>query len=172
MMTLSFAFFLFMVIFAFIGAMRGWAKELLVTFSVILSLFSLEVAQRYLGPFRDFFNPPNGASEFWVRFFLIVLLVFFGYQTPRLAKFGEGKFIREKFRDSILGFIAGWMNGFLIVGTLWFFLADSDYPFKNYITRPEVAPIYWAYLAPVWLKVPVIYFAIAVSFIFILIVLI
>jgi uncharacterized membrane protein required for colicin V production len=172
MMTLSFAFFLFMVIFAFIGAMRGWAKELLVTFSVIVALFVLEVMQRYLGPMRGFFAEPNGASEFWVRFFIIVALVFFGYQTPRLAKFGEGKFVREKFRDSILGFITGWMNGFLIIGTLWFFLADSNYPFKNYITRPDAAPLFWAYLAPMWLKVPVIYFAIAVAFIFIIIVLI
>ena len=39
MMTLVFTFWLCVVIFGVVGAMRGWAKELLVTFSIVLALF-------------------------------------------------------------------------------------------------------------------------------------
>ena len=39
MISLVSAFWLFVIIFGLIGAMRGWAKELLVAFSVILAIF-------------------------------------------------------------------------------------------------------------------------------------
>ena len=38
MVTLNFLFWMFVILFGVIGAMRGWAKELLVTFSAILAL--------------------------------------------------------------------------------------------------------------------------------------
>ena len=42
MMSLTFVFWLFVVLFAMIGAMRGWARELIVTFAVIQDLAQLE----------------------------------------------------------------------------------------------------------------------------------
>lgn len=170
MMTLTFAFWMYVVVFGIIGAMRGWAKELLVTFSVILSMFLLEVMGRYLPPVREFFAAPNGSSEFWVRTFVVIMLSFFGYQTPSLTKFAGGKFAREKLADSLLGFFLGALNGFLIVGTLWYFMHDSNYPFKSYISKPDPTPAMIAYLAPRWLGIPGIYFAIAIAFLFVLVV--
>jgi uncharacterized membrane protein required for colicin V production len=170
MMTLSFAFWMFVVLFAIIGAMRGWAKELIVTFSVILALFFLEVLGRYFPPVRDFLARPNGSTEFWVRTFVLVTLSFFGYQTPNITKLAATRFARERLADSLLGFFLGALNGFLIVGTLWYFLEDSSYPFPKYILRPDPAPSILAYLAPRWLGIPSIYFAIAVAFMFVLIV--
>jgi hypothetical protein len=38
MMSIIYVFWMYVVLFAIIGWMRGWAKELLVSFSVILSL--------------------------------------------------------------------------------------------------------------------------------------
>jgi uncharacterized membrane protein required for colicin V production len=170
MMTLTFAFWMFVVLFAIIGAMRGWAKELIVTFSVILALFFLEVLGRYFPPIRDFLAKPNGSTEFWVRTFVLIALSFFGYQTPNITKLGATRFARERLADSLLGFFLGALNGFLIVGTLWYFLEDSNYPFPKYITRATPPPDIIAYLAPRWLGIPVIYFAIAVAFLFVLVV--
>jgi len=170
MMTLTFAFWLFVVLFAIIGAMRGWAKELLVTFSLILALFFLEVIGRYFPPVRDFLAKPNGSTEFWVRAMVVVLLSFFGYQTPNITKLGGNRFARERLADSLLGFFLGAMNGFLIVGSLWFFLEDSNYPFPKFISKPTPPPALLAYLAPRWLGIPAIYFAIAISFLFVLVV--
>jgi uncharacterized membrane protein required for colicin V production len=170
MMTLTFAFWVYVVIFAIIGAMRGWAKELLVTFSVILALFLLEVFSRYVPPVRDFFLKPNGSSEFWVRAVLLIFLVVFGYQTPNIPKLQGTRFARERLADSLLGLFLGALNGFLIVGTLWYFMIDSEYPFKNSITPPQTPPSILAYLPPRWLGVPTIYVAVAVSFLFVLVV--
>jgi len=170
MMTLTFAFWLYVIIFMVIGGMRGWAKELLVMFSVILSLFLLEVLGRYVGPIREFFSPPNNTPEFWARTIVLVLMVFFGYQTPNLPRLGGARFARERLADSLLGVFLGAVNGFLIVGTLWYFLQDSGYPFPKYITKPSPDPVLLTYLPPRWLGIPTIYFAIAVAFLFVLIV--
>jgi len=48
MISLAVVFFLFLFLFAFVGALRGWAKEMLVTFSVVLALFMILIAQDYL----------------------------------------------------------------------------------------------------------------------------
>jgi uncharacterized membrane protein required for colicin V production len=170
MMTLTFAFWMYVIIFAVIGGLRGWAKELIVTFSVILAMFFLEVLGRYAPPIRDFFAKPNGSGEFWVRAFMLMVLAFFGYQTPNITKLAGARFARERLADSLLGVFLGALNGFLIVGTLWYFLEDSNYPFPKFITRPQPDPVLLAYLAPRWLGIPVIYFAVAVAFLFVLVV--
>lgn len=170
MMTLTFAFWLCVVVFGIIGAMRGWAKELLVTFSVILALFLLEVLGRYFPPVREFFAQPNGSTEFWARTILLLFLVFFGYQTPNIARMAASRFARERLADSLLGFFLGAINGYLIAGTLWWFLTDSGYPFPQVITAPTPTPDIMVYLPPELLGIPTIYFAIAISFLFVLIV--
>ena len=38
MMSLAIVFWMYVILFSVIGAMRGWAKEILVSFSVILAL--------------------------------------------------------------------------------------------------------------------------------------
>ena len=170
MMTLNFAFWTLVVLFAIVGAMRGWAKELLVTFSAILALFFIEIFIRYLPPVRSFFAPPNDATEFWVQTIILITMVIFGYQTPNLAKFASPKFARERFSDALLGFFLGAFNGYLIFGSIWYFLIESGYPFPDYITAPAPVPWIVAYLPPVWLGIPTIYFAVAVSFLFVLVV--
>ncbi|MBN1538074.1 MAG: CvpA family protein [Anaerolineales bacterium] len=177
MMTLTFAFWLFVALFAVIGAMRGWAKELLVTASVVLSIFVLSVLERYVPPVRDFLATPNEGPEFWLRAGVMAVLVFFGYQTPNIQKIAGGRFIREKLSDSLLGLFLGALNGFLIVGTVWYFMDQSGYPFDKYIIAPDAENAFSAsalrllpYLAPHWLGIPVIYFAVAISFIFLLVI--
>ena len=177
MMSLTSAFWLFVLIFALIGAMRGWAKELLVTFSVILALFVLSVLERYVPPVRDYFAGPNNTQIFWTRTTVVFVLVFFGYQTPNIPKFSGARFARERLSDILLGLVLGAINGFLIVGTLWFFLEQSKYPFPNFISAPDLntpigssAKALLPYLAPRWLGIPTIFFAIAVFSLFVLVV--
>ncbi len=47
MVSLTIVFWMLVIIFAVIGAMRGWAKELLVTFALILSIFVLTVLDKF-----------------------------------------------------------------------------------------------------------------------------
>ena len=177
MVSLAFVFWLFVVLFAVIGAMRGWAREILVAASVILALFVINVLERYVPPVRDFFQPPNGSPEFWARTALVIIMVFFGYQTPNIARFAQSRFVRERLSDTLLGFFLGALNGFLIVGTIWYFLDQSSYPFTRWIIPPDpnnpmtaAAAEIMPYLPPRWLGIPTIYFAIALAFIFVLVV--
>ena len=48
MMSIVYLFWLFVILFGFVGWMRGWAKELLVAFSVILALGLNHVLRRYI----------------------------------------------------------------------------------------------------------------------------
>jgi uncharacterized membrane protein required for colicin V production len=173
MIGLDVIFYLLIVLFAVIGMTRGWAKELLVTFSVILSLFILTVLEKFVPFIRDNLT---GANLFWLRGSLLAALVFFGYQGPNIPRLaGTNRFVRERLQDSLLGIFLGAVNGYLVWGTVWFFLQDAGYPF-SFIYAPPAGETADAIqrlvmiLPPCWLGAPAIYFAVAVAFAFVLVV--
>jgi uncharacterized membrane protein required for colicin V production len=176
MVTLPFVFWMFVVFFAVIGAMRGWAKELLVSFSVVLAMFIITVLERYVPFVRDYIAQSSQSSQFWVRSALLLVLVFFGYQTPNLPRLSTSKFVREKLQDSLLGLFLGALNGYLIIGTLWFYLNEANYPFYHIIPPMDGDPVgeitknMIVWMPPRLLGIPLVYFAVALSFVFILIV--
>lgn len=177
MISLNFIFWMYVILFAIIGGMRGWARELLVSFAVILCLFIISVLERFVPFIRDTLPTNAPTSVFWLRSILLVSLVFFGYQTPKFPKLaGSGRFIRDKFQDILLGLFLGAINGYLIFGTLWFYIADAGYPFDMIIppdTNTELgrAAIELLNVMPPHLfGTPTIYFAVAVSFVFVLVV--
>lgn len=173
MVSLTFTFWMFVILFALIGMMRGWAKELLVVFSVILALAFNTLLRRYVPVVSTF--PESDQSLFWIRTIIVVVLVFFGYQTVALPRFA-GKVAREKLQDSILGFVFGFLNGYLVVGTIWFYLDQAAYPFP-YIQGPDpttemgqAALNLLAIMPPRLLGEPAIYFAVILAFIFVIVV--
>ncbi len=177
MISLDVIFWMYVFLFALIGAMRGWAREILVSFSVILSLFLLSVLERFVPFIRDTLIVNNPDSFFWLRSILLVSMVFFGYQTPKFPKLAtSGRFIRDHFQDILLGLFLGAVNGYLIFGSLWFFLDDAAYPF-SFILAPDlnseigiVTQELLAFMPPVLLSGPTIYFAVAIAFVFVLVV--
>ena len=177
MISLSVLFWLFIIIFALVGAIRGWAKELLVTFSVFMALFCITVLENYVSPIKAFLIASPVTTQVWLRLIVMVMVVFFGYQTPNLPRFLENsRFMRERFQDAALGFILGGFNGFLIFGSIWYFLHVANYPFPIIIPPIAGTPAGDAalslipYLAPFWLVSPVIYYAVAIAFVFVLVV--
>lgn len=182
MIGLTAFFWFFVFLFAIIGATRGWAKELMVTFSVILALFVTTVLENYV-PVVGPMIRGDAKTAFWIKSGLLIALVFFGYQSPSLSRFSHfaDRFIREKLQDSLLGFVLGAVNAYLFVGTLLWYLqqaynALNAYPVP-FIMPPEAGtPIGEAYLnlmkwlPPVWLNGITVYIAVAIAFVFILIV--
>jgi uncharacterized membrane protein required for colicin V production len=176
MVSLSFFFYFLVLLFAIIGAMRGWAKEMLVSFSVFLAIFIISVLERYVPLIYNSFAQPGSISQFWMRVILVGVLVFFGYQTPNLSRINSSKFARERLQDTLLGLFLGAVNGYLIVGSLWMFLAQANYPFQ-YISPPvpgtplgDAALAIMNWLPPRWLGPPTIYFAVALAFLFVIVV--
>jgi len=175
-LSLTFVFWMYVFLFSIIGAMRGWAKELLVSFSVILSLTILTLLQTYIPYVRDVL-PRDSTALFWTRTSVLVVLVFFGYQTSNITRFA-GKFTRERLQDALLGIFLGAINGYLIAGSIWYFMYEASYPF-NMISDPintgvpqimDAANKIITYLPPHILGVPAIYFAVVLSFVFVLVV--
>ena len=79
MVSLVYVFWMFVILFSIIGAMRGWAKELMVSFSVILAITFINLMENYVPYVMDtLLHDPIGL--FWMRTIVIGVLVFFGYQ--------------------------------------------------------------------------------------------
>ena len=174
MMSLAVVFWMYVILFAIIGAMRGWAKEILVSMSVILALAFIALLEHYVPFIRDVLLPQKGSVLFWLRSIIVVLLVFFGYQTVNISRI-SAKVTREKLEHMILGIVIGAINGYLIAGTIWFYMADSKYPFASIISAPtgdiaKIATNMLTYMPPRLLGIPGIYFAVVICFIFVIVV--
>lgn len=176
MIGLNVLFWIFVILFAIIGLVRGWAKELLVTFGVILAIFIISVLERFVPFIRDNLTFKTGPAYFWLRLIILAALVFFGYQSPNIAKLAAtNRFVRERLQDALLGLFLGAINGYLIFGTIWFYLDSAGYPFPVILSPEgtafaEATNKMMALMPPHWLGTPAIYFAVAVAFAFVLVV--
>jgi len=178
MVSLVVIFWMYVILFALIGAMRGWARELLVSFAVILALFIITVMERYVAFIgQTLGNLPS--FQFWVRTGLLLGLVFFGYQTPNIPRLAaQARFARERLQDILLGVFLGALNGYLVAGSIWYYLHIADYPFRNVISPPtgtvaEVTVRMMALMPPQLLGgdgSTAIFFAVALAFAFVLVV--
>ena len=174
MVSLVYIFWMYVILFAIIGAMRGWAKELLVSFSVILALALNYLLRKYTPMIKDI--PPTDISFFWIRTWITVALVFFGYQT--VATFGalSGKARKEKLQDALFGAVMGAINGYLVIGTLWYYLDDAKYRFSDIFSPPTADVTAEIVRMMKWMPPqalggePIIYFAVIIAFIFIIVV--
>ena len=174
MMSIVYLFWMYVILFAIVGGMRGWAKELLVSFSVILALALNHVLRRYI-PIAQSLNETD-VSLFWVRTIILIVLVYFGYQTvvsiPHLAS----RATRERLQDTLFGIILGAVNGYLIAGTVLFYMHVANYPFPDVISKPtdpglqQTVNQMMLYMPPQLLGEPGIYFAIILAFVFVLVV--
>lgn len=175
MVSLTVVFWMYVILFGIVGAIRGWAKELLVSFSLILSLALNHVLRKYIPVVSAL--PVDSTTLFWIRSMIAVGLVYFGYQTvvsiPHLAS----RAARERLQDSLFGVVMGALNGYLIAGTVWFYLSEALYPFVKVITAPPAGSdlettinLMMKWMPPYLLGEPGIYFAVILAFIFVLVV--
>jgi hypothetical protein len=175
MMSLVYVFWMYVVLFAIIGGMRGWAKELLVSCSVVLALALNFVLQKYVPTVNAM--DPAGTSLFWLRFSLVVALVYAGYQTVASIPHLAARAVRERIQDSLFGVILGAFNGYLVAGTILYYLHEANFPFVNVISPPpsgsplEMTINYMVmYMPPHLLGEPTIYFAVILAFVFVMVV--
>ena len=121
------AFVGLVILFAVIGSLRGWTKEIIVAFSVILALFVEHVLLLPELPLKGIFDDLPAEGQFYTRTVLFVIITIFGYAGPTLVSKLGAKVAREQLQDILLGFFIGLLNGFLIVGTLLSFLDTAHY---------------------------------------------
>lgn len=174
MMSIVYVFWMYVILFAAIGMIRGWAKELLVAFSVILALALNHVLRKYIPIVQEL--QADSTSLFWIQTLVLIALVFFGYQTVALVPHLQSKATRERLQDALFGAFLGAINGYLVAGTVLFYIVQTNYQaFPNIILQPtgEMAQSVQnllTYMPPHLLGEPGIYFAVILSFIFVIVV--
>jgi len=132
MIQLSSVLWLAIFTFGVIGYLRGFDKELIALSGVILSIFSLV-------QFNSFFvsvtagagNPPR--TLFYIQAAIILIVTFFAYQTPpeRFAKLRRSRGARDLLQTRLLGVLTGGFNGYMVFGSLWYYLHEKGYPLTS-----------------------------------------
>jgi hypothetical protein len=169
-------FYLFLGVFALIGSMRGWAKELLIVFSVVLGLALIWVLENLVPVIRPLIaSNPN--IQYGVRITIIVSLTFFGYQSPKISRLAKAAERRDRIQDIMLGFVMGLVSGFFVIGTIWFYSDQAAYPgLAKYIVAPtggmlDATQSIMSKLPPVWLGQGTnVIIAVVLAFIFVMVV--
>ena len=176
MISLYILFWVFLCLFAVIGTIRRWPKELLVIPAVIIALFLITMLETYLPYIRDTISV---TARFWFRSAVLVFMTIVGYFIPNFHRVMSRQiFHRDRIDDAIFGFIIGVLNGYMIIGSIWHFLVEANYPF-DWVTAPELVTALGQntsqlieILPPQWLQGPMLYIAAAVSIILTLVVMI
>ena len=174
MMSMIYIFWMYVSLFALIGAMRGWAKELLVVFSLILALSLNHVLRKYI-PLANSLDETDPAL-FWIRVIVMVVMVFFGYQTVVSIQHLASRARSERLQDTLFGAVLGGLNGYLFSGSILYYIHIADYAVQKAITKPTDPELLqkinqmMLYMPPQFLGEPGIYIAIIAAFAFVLIV--
>jgi hypothetical protein len=174
MMSIIYVFWMYVLLFAVIGGMRGWAKELLVGFSVILSLALNHVIRKYIPLAANL--PETDASLFWVRTIILLVLVYFGYQTVISIQHLAARARSERLQDTLFGAFLGGLNGYFVAGSVLYYIHIADYAFQQVILKPtdpillEKVNQMMLYMPPQILGEPGIYFAVILAMVFVLVV--
>ncbi|QPC81926.1 CvpA family protein [Phototrophicus methaneseepsis] len=150
MLELSIIVYLMMAYFGYIGTLRGFTKEVISLAGIMLGLFAMFQFDSTIR-FELFASlPPD--QLFYVQCVIFLVIVFFAYQQRAIVgiqavreRAGGGR-SRDRGRDPlqsrVLGGLIGLLNGYLVGGTLWYFLdinrigGTGDYPLSPYITAP------------------------------------
>ncbi|MCA9912142.1 MAG: hypothetical protein KC496_02280, partial [Anaerolineae bacterium] len=85
---------------------------------------------------------PRG-QVYYIQAVIFITIVFFAYQTRAL---GEGRprrgdAGRDATQTQVLGAIVGGINGYLVSGTLWYFLDVANYPTSPAVIAPPAGTI-------------------------------
>jgi uncharacterized membrane protein required for colicin V production len=178
MINMLVIFYTFLFLFALIGSMRGWAREILVVLSVILAMAFIVIVENFL-PFLRELLLKDKEMDLWFRLLTVVVLVLFGYQTPKIARIAKAIEKKDRIQDFILGLVMGLISGYFVIGTLWYFLDQANYdPIAKYIIAPKDTPDgdsilrIIKYLPPAFLmnKVTTTFIVVVIAFIFVIVV--
>jgi hypothetical protein len=178
---LSAVFWFSVLLFGVIGLMRGWVREIQATAAAVLAMFIIEQFSPWVWrvlvdrtPAEMIATDPMGTLRRLVmlKSAILLIVVFFGYQGPILVQFatsGRAKSNRprETIQEGILGLAAGLINGYLIIGALWWYVHVGQYPFDwiisplNFPDSPSAAMLSTLplrFLGSPWLEVLVVVF--------------
>jgi hypothetical protein len=170
-------FVFYLIVWGFIGTSRGWVREVIVTFTMLFALFIYSLSQ-----FTDIMNPLWAQNEPIWRFFWrsmpFLVIVFFGYLSPVVARGRFQSSTTNRFEYSLLSFMIGVFNGYLLFSSLAFWALQAgllDGQYANLFTPPPNGWSKYFFIesaAPVILSGSLLVFVLIVVFLFVIVVLV
>lgn len=138
MVQLSTILWTLIILFAVIGLLRGWTREIVSTAGIILALFATWQFDGIL--LRPLTQGATAQQTFFLYAGILTIITFFAYQTPSIAaRLSENRYWgsrREGLQERLLGLVVGGVNGYLFFGSIWYYLDASGYPFSPFIVPP------------------------------------
>lgn len=126
------------LVFVFISIARGYAKELSTTVIILVSIFLLDVIDSRLNPlllslveivFPDFDTAASASNLLLCSVYSVLFIgaIFANYSGNTLSLGGKqaGPPV-----GTYISIAVGLMNGYFFAGTLWFYQALYEYPFR------------------------------------------
>ena len=138
MIQLASVFWLGILCFGIIGYLRGFDKELIALAGIILALFTLVQFDDFFVSLAESSGSP-ARTQFYLQMLIVLAVTFFAYQTPP-GKFTSGGRSRDRFQVRLLGTVTGAFNGYLVVGSLWYFMHIQNYPLDSVLPPAPNSP--------------------------------
>ena len=159
-------FYVMLLLFAMIGLLRGWAKEIIATMGVVLALFALQqfgpalldetlminvdqgdIVNMLPDQRQGIVPDPNTLAQRSQQFVLqagfLLVVTFFAYQTPTAAALwsarrgggpgGRLDMLGQGLVNRMMGLVIGLLNGYLVVGSVWYYAHRLGYPFGEFV---------------------------------------
>ncbi|MFP4321413.1 MAG: hypothetical protein ACLFTK_03070 [Anaerolineales bacterium] len=143
MMELSYFLQICVFFFAVIGYLRGFYREFVALAGILLGLFVLTEFDIVI----DLLIGGGGARQrYLVTAVLLIALTYFAYEqapvsfAPRAYRRARGVNLpgADTWRERTLGAVVGAFNGYLVVGSLWYFMDQLEYPLEPLFMQPLV----------------------------------
>lgn len=119
------------IFFALIGALQDWQRQLIVTTAMLLGFFAIFQFDSLLR--GSLYMLLTNGQIFLLQLILFLAIVVLAYRNETGAN-PEGRIGR--IRRGLLGAVAGGVNGYLLAGTVWYFLDINRYPFPQLLSAP------------------------------------
>ncbi len=143
MMELTYFLQICVIFFAVMGYLRGVYKEFVGLTGLLLGLYLMTE----FGWLLDvLIGGANAATRLTVDAILLGMLTFFAYQqapmmfVPRMYRKGNKIVlpVESGWSRGFLGAVLGGFNGYLVVGSLWYWMDQLEYPLNNLFSQPQV----------------------------------
>jgi hypothetical protein len=171
-------FIFYIIVFGFIGTTRGWVREVIVTFAMMFALFVYSLPQ-FNAIMTPLTNQGDPLWRFFWRAFPFILITFFGYLSPVVARSRLGGAGSNRFEQGLLSFLIGMFNGYVFFSSLAVWALNAgllDAP--QYATLWTAPPGGWTNFffiqsaAPVVFSGTLLIFIVIIIFLFVIIVLV
>ena len=170
-------FVFYLIVWGFIGTSRGWVREVIVTFTMLFALFIYSLPQ-----FTNIMNPLWTNNDPVWRFFWraapFLLIAFFGYLSPIVARSRFQANASNRFEYSLLSFLIGVFNGYLLFSSLAFWALQAgllDGQYANLFAPPPSGWNEFFFIksaAPVIFSGSLLVFVLILIFLFVIVVLV